>query len=73
MSIRDMHVNQRDHVACSFNCLIKTKGILEVHAVRYAVEVVVLLARRSGSEALMLRASRLSHVSVRTCVLWQNG
>jgi len=32
-----------------------------------------LLARRSGSEALMLRDIRLSHVSVRTCELWRNG
>ena len=32
-----------------------------------------LLARRSGSEALMLRDICLSHVSVRTCELWQNG
>jgi len=36
-------------------------------------EDLLLLASRSGSEALMLRAIRLSHVSVRTCELWQNG
>ena len=33
----------------------------------------VLLARRSMSEALMLQAFRVDHLSVCTCELWRNG